>query len=467
MIAVSQCYSSPSFTASKAISYKPFTAELIQEIDYSQLPQHYPLHHANGYQKPPNCQTFPDNINSSNVASPTIAYNSKLNGVSASLSSSHLRLDDYEQETLDNKIGPRDPTRNFSSLLTPLDLTCNKSNKPGFDSKHHPTLAFNDSKASRSELPKGQMYIDLAASETESGSCFSDQDLIRRQKRREQNKAAAQSYRQRKKSVTELIETEHDMALKRNKQLMAYKANLETEIVRMRSLLQDIAMTSKLKEDSNIVTIKQPKILPLSCGNTDQERIQIEALDYSQPKNENFCSNVCSEKKSSDLAEIDTDVSGNSSPSSSTGFQSCSSAPTSPNYEPTVFGKFRGNTTKPFGFPQSPLKEEEIPVMRPRQNTWPMDKTTMCNKGLVGKDRKKEQNRLASRRFRVRRKMEMSVNEVQIVVLEKRNLKLRRICEDYTKKIVVIKDMLQNLGCRIPIPSSLSEKKDNSEKSIL
>lgn len=84
----------------------------------------------------------------------------------------------------------------------------------------------------------------------------------------------------------------------------------------------------------------------------------------------------------------------------------------------------------------------------------PMDKRELRIQGLTGKDRKKEQNRLASRRFRVRRKMEMSTNEVQVAVLEKRNVKLRSICDDYTKKIGVIKDVLEKLRCQVPSSSS-------------
>ena len=101
-------------------------------------------------------------------------------------------------------------------------------------------------------------------------------------------------------------------------------------------------------------------------------------------------------------------------------------------------------------------RELEPPIMRPRQNTWPMDRNTIRLKGLEGKDRKKEQNRLASRRFRVRRKVEMSVNEVQLLALEKRNVKLNKVCDDYTKKIAVIKEVLEQLGCRISSSSAVS-----------
>ncbi len=61
--------------------------------------------------------------------------------------------------------------------------------------------------------------------------------------------------------------------------------------------------------------------------------------------------------------------------------------------------------------------------------------------------------------------MEMSVNEVQLSVLEKRNIKLRRICDDYTKKIVVIKDVLEQLGCQIPVSSPLLITHPNNASS--
>ena len=54
-----------------------------------------------------------------------------------------------------------------------------------------------------------------------------------------------------------------------------------------------------------------------------------------------------------------------------------------------------------------------------------------------------------------RRKIEMSVSEVQFAVLERRNAKLRRICNDFTKKISLMKDVLEHLDCRITTPSSL------------
>ena len=180
--------------------------------------------------------------------------------------------------------------------------------------------------------------------------------------------------------------------------------------------------------------------------------MQNEALDYSRQTTQKGCSPMGSTTSSQYLTYSDT-IYNSSSPSTSDS-QSISSAPMSPTYQQTTFGASWENSAKQFYLPPILIKEEEEPRIRPRQNTWPMDKRALRIQGLMGKDRKKEQNRLASRRFRVRRKMEMSVNEVQLSVLEKRNGKLRRVCEDYTKKIDVIKDVLEKLGYKRP--SSLS-----------
>ena len=45
-----------------------------------------------------------------------------------------------------------------------------------------------------------------------------------------QNKAAAQAYRQRKKSISELVETEYDLLLKQNVDLLGRKSKLEGQV---------------------------------------------------------------------------------------------------------------------------------------------------------------------------------------------------------------------------------------------
>ena len=356
-----------------------------------------------------------------------------------------------------NEIGQRDSTSNFSICPAPLDLTCHKPNdtKSGHIDLSENIINFPN--LADDQLVKRNPTTEF---ETENKKSFNttmdylkvdshfDEEMIRRQKRREQNKAAAQSYRLRKKSVTELIETEHEVALKRNKQLMAYKTTLESEISRMRSLLKDIAMTSKLKEEEKLITLTKPLVKPMIRSNSDEAGMQCEALDYSQPSVPIACSSMNSARRYHRLATFDTSY--GTSPSSNSDSRSSSSDPSSPNTQDIAFIGPWTNPIEIRSMPQLSIKDDEVPAMRPRQNTWPMDGSSSHVNQLTGKNRKKEQNRLASRRFRVRRKMEMSENEVQLNLLEKRNHKLRRVCDDYSKKIEVIKEVLEKLGCSIP-----------------
>ena len=97
------------------------------------------------------------------------------------------------------------------------------------------------------------------------------------------------------------------------------------------------------------------------------------------------------------------------------------------------------------------------PSMRPRKNTWPLERVkSVAHGGLTGGARKKEQNRLASRRFRERRKIEMSVSEVQLAVLDRRNVKLRKICDDFSKKIAFMKGVLERLNCNVAAQAAVS-----------
>lgn len=72
--------------------------------------------------------------------------------------------------------------------------------------------------------------------------------------------------------------------------------------------------------------------------------------------------------------------------------------------------------------------------MRERKYTWP---TT-----LNGKERKKEQNKLASRRFRQRRKLEMNHCDHEANRLETHNRKLREKCDELDSKIKLLKDLI-------------------------
>ena len=61
---------------------------------------------------------------------------------------------------------------------------------------------------------------------------------------------------------------------------------------------------------------------------------------------------------------------------------------------------------------------------------------------MSGKERKKEQNKLASRRFRQRRKLEQSHTENEAAKLEERNRKLRLGCEQLEARIKTIKEFI-------------------------
>ena len=452
MIAVSQCPSSTSFASSKETSYYSYTAKAMQQSHYTILPQ--PIQHDKEMRSKISidCQRL---LVNELPAKPTLS-------VIPSTREKTNSDEPYEYHHK-NEIGQNHSTSNFSICPAPLDLTCHKSNDAEFGHSNPSESIIDCPNSANDQLVKSNI---IAESETENNKSFHttinylkvdshfDEEMIRRQKRREQNKAAAQSYRLRKKSVTELIETEHEIALKRNKQLMAYRTTLESEISRMRSLLKDIAMTSKQKEEEKLIPLTKPLVKPMIKSNSDQASMQCEALDYSRPSVPIACSNMNSARRYNRLATFDTSYS--TSPSSNSDSRSSSSDPSSPNTHDIAFIGSWTNSIEIRSIPQLSIKDDEVPAMRPRQNTWPMDGPSSHVNQLTGKNRKKEQNRLASRRFRVRRKMEMSENEVQLNILEKRNHKLRRVCDDYSKKIEVIKEVLEKLGCSIPDKTKFS-----------
>ena len=464
MIAVSQCPSSTSFVPAKVTSYYSFTTEPMQESEYTKLPHAIHSNHGLNSKLSWDCQNL---LSHERPIKPTLSVIPSTREKNSPPQFSEVSLqtpNQYQKYHHENDLGVKSQANLISICPAPLDLTCHKSNDLKIDYPGPEKITGDNSRLCNDNLLNGADNTEIYPEKTKlaEGSTMDhdlgsqlDDELIRRQKRREQNKAAAQSYRLRKKSVTELIETEHEIAFKRNKQLMAYKTSLEAEISRMRSLLQDIAMTSKLKEEEKLMALNKTSVEPMIRSDKEQYDMQSEALDYSQPSASAPCSTRS--KRDQRLASIDIVFDGSSS-STFDSQSTCSacSAPVSPDIQQVAF---IGPWTRPINMssiPQISIKEEEKPAMRPRQNTWPMDTTTSHIHHLTGKSRKKEQNRLASRRFRVRRKMEMSDNEVQLAVLEKRNHKLRRICDDYTKKVEVIKEVLEKLGCSIPSKSSFS-----------
>lgn len=76
----------------------------------------------------------------------------------------------------------------------------------------------------------------------------------------------------------------------------------------------------------------------------------------------------------------------------------------------------------------------------------------------ITQDRKKEQNKLASRRFRQRRKMEQTNCEREAQLLENSNKLLKEKCEEMESKIRLLKDLMNRtkdnplqLGDKLPL----------------
>jgi hypothetical protein len=224
-----------------------------------------------------------------------------------------------------------------------------------------------------------------------SSSIFSDED--KRRKRKDQNKAAAHHYRQRKKSFSGYIETEHDLLTKKNDELKTRKIKLETQVKNMRALLDDTAK-------------KEAKKLELE-----------KAAEEAEPRRRNM----------SAMAAL---------------------APPPPPPPPFAIRPRSMSDVTPLMLPQHPSEDvaNAMGMMRDRKNTWPM--SALGNAAAVaavhGRERKKEQNKLASRRFRMRRRTEMSHSEVEGHRLEARNKRLREMCGEMESKIGMLKDIMYN-----------------------
>lgn len=77
--------------------------------------------------------------------------------------------------------------------------------------------------------------------------------------------------------------------------------------------------------------------------------------------------------------------------------------------------------------------DHHVLVKRARKYSWPSY--------LTGKERKKEQNKLASRRFRERRKMHKVDAEKEAETLEATNKMLRLKCQELERKVQLLKDL--------------------------
>lgn len=102
-----------------------------------------------------------------------------------------------------------------------------------------------------------------------------------------------------------------------------------------------------------------------------------------------------------------------------------------------------GSMSDTMSEPVRPLSQrvdlDLCPIKRARKYSLP------SNMGDI-RERKKEQNRLASQRFRQRRKVEMSHHENVAGSLESRNQNLKKKCDEMELKIKLLKDFLSKVN---------------------
>ena len=219
-------------------------------------------------------------------------------------------------------------------------------------------------------------------SSTSSESYFDE----RRLKRKEQNKTAAHNYRQRKKSVSEQIEGEVTQLARRNAVLKVQQRRLEDQIARMRGLLNQAIEESKKKEAEAEMERQETRSEPPASPHPVPVVIMLPAA--------------------------------------------APTAPAPPPAPPMIAVQL---PKEPLPLAINPLDQPQ--PIRGRKYTWPLT--------ITGKERKKEQNKLASRRFRQRRKLEQSNTEFEAQKLEERNRRLRDGCEQLEAKIKMIKNLME------------------------
>lgn len=268
---------------------------------------------------------------------------------------------------------------------SPLDLTC----KP-------PLPVFDPQEAHSWSHPTIHPRSGSCSSTTSSKSGCGEDMSVRRLKRKEQNKTAAQHYRQRKKSFSDFIETEHDELFKKNSQLKAHKNKLEEQIAKIRNLLDDVVKEEK-KEPVVKAELPSPPPPP-----PPQALVK---LTHPPTAAAAFLPDVPLPMKT----HMDIDP-GNMSDSVSEPLRGASALE-------------RHNDFM-----------EEEGFGRARKYTWPST--------LTSKDRKKEQNRMASQRFRHRRKLEQSISETEVYGLESNNKKLKKKCEEMEGKVKLLQELI-------------------------
>lgn len=90
----------------------------------------------------------------------------------------------------------------------------------------------------------------------------------------------------------------------------------------------------------------------------------------------------------------------------------------------------------------APLLSDFTPTKRPRNNSWPQTNNSNMA-GLAGHERKKEQNKLASKRFRERKKQQMEQAKEHEKLLKFQNKKLKGKVTEIENNIQAMKILLQ------------------------
>ena len=301
------------------------------------------------------------------------------------------------------------PAKTALDALLPLPLDLSTKVR-------HDSAASNSSNSAFFEIGLGPRTSSCSSTSSRS-SAMSDEE--RRLKRKEQNKAAAHNYRQRKKSFSDLIETEHENLCKKNEELKARKARLESQIKNMRALLDQAAK-------------KEAKQLELQ---REQEAAAAAAAAVTGERKRNL----------SAMAAIAVPLALAPAPPPSQQLLPPPPPPPPPGGLPISIRPRSLSDVSPLMLPQHPVGREDI--FRERKNTWPLGgESPPATPAAVAmaKERKKEQNKLASRRFRQRRRMEMTQCEAEGHRLEARNRRLREACEEMESKIRLLKDLMNN-----------------------
>ena len=259
----------------------------------------------------------------------------------------------------------------------PLDLTC----KP-------PLPVFDAAEAHAWSHPTIHPRSGSCSSTTSSKSGCGEDMSVRRLKRKEQNKTAAQNYRQRKKSFSDFIETEHEELVRKNAQLKAHKNKLEEQIAKIRTLLDDVVKEEKKEPVVKAEAVSPPPppapvapmAVPPELQNPAKQSMEID------PGNMSDC--VSEPPRGAAALERHNDF----------------------------------------------TDEEMAGFGRARKYTWPST--------LTSKDRKKEQNRMASQRFRHRRKLEQCMSENEVMALESTHRRLKKKCEEMESKVKLLKELI-------------------------